>query len=105
MLAIVSSVVQLTVVNSKTSFQVGYGEAGSYMENVPEDSYRTWTIFKTSEKMKIECNGVKVWDITFSDISSLCAEALASDSTSMLFNEASSGTAVSAAMFYKAAGM
>ena len=91
----------IIVINSTISFKGSFGETGSYMENVPEDSYRTWTIFKTSEKMKIECNGVNVWEIAFLDVSSGCAEAFASDSTSMLFNE---GTPVSAAMFYKAAG-
>ena len=67
------------------------------MTNVPEDSYRTWTFFKTSERMKIECNGVQVWEIAFADDSESCAASLSKASHSFLFKEY-------AAMFYRAAG-
>jgi len=68
------------------------------MTNVPEDSYRTWTFFKTSERMKIECNGVQVWEIAFADDSESCAASFSKASHSFVFNDFGDPT------FYRAAG-
>ena len=81
----------------------GYGQDGFFMTNVPEDPYKTWTIFKSQTEMKIECNGVEVWTKVYSSISQQCHDAFTRDSSKVFFNEHSS--APSPTVFYRPAGL
>ena len=80
----------------------GYGQDGFFMKNVPEDSYKTWTIFKSSTEMKIECNGVEVWTKVYNSFSQGCHDAFTRDSSRFLFNEHSSAPPTT--VFYRQAG-
>ena len=81
-----------------TSCNTGYGHDELSMTNVPEDAYRTWTIFKTPTEMKIECNGEEVLNIVYTSISQECHDAFSRDSSRFLFSAAPT------TVFYRPAG-
>jgi hypothetical protein len=70
------------------------------MKNVTEHFYRTWTVFKTSTHMTIECNGVVVWSIEFKKRSEKCnLELQGKEGSKISFNK---GQGSFPATFYRA---
>ena len=76
----------------------GYGIDGFTMTNVPTHFYRTWTIFKTSTHLKIECNNVEVWSVEYRSVSDECHSSFTRDSSFIKFHDAPS------AIFYRPSG-
>ena len=76
----------------------GYGLDGFTMTNVPTHFYRTWTIFKTSTHLKIECNNMEVWSVEYKSVSDECHSSFTKDSTVIKFHDAPS------AIFYRPSG-
>ena len=72
------------------------------MVNVPKESLRIWTIFKTSDHLRIFCNGIKVWERKFMSLSVECHSSLSSVSHFLLFFK---GQQVATALTYRIAGM
>ena len=62
-----------------------YGIDGFTMTNVPTHFYRTWTIFKTSTHLKIECNNVEVWNVEYRSVSDECHSSFTRDSSFIEF--------------------
>ena len=81
-----------------------YGIEGFTMTNVPQHFYRTWTIFKTSTHMKIECNKVEVWSVEYKKVSDKCHSALTRDSSFLEFTEHSKANPPSPTIFYRPSG-
>ena len=80
------------------------GNEATFMENVPTDHYKTWTVYKSSTEMKIECNDVEVWSIEYKSISEGCHNELSKDTSKLLFNEANNRKPPSPTIFYRPAG-
>ena len=83
----------------KPDCNTAYGLEGFTMTNVPTQSIREWTIFKTATRLSITCNEVDVWSKEFRSISDECQSAFARDTSSVLFKEAPTPS-----IYYKAAG-
>ena len=56
---------------SDNSVWLAYHQTGpgqEFFSDVPEETEKTWTLFKMKRKLVIECNGVKVWEIEYKNL-------------------------------------
>ena len=68
------------------------------MNNVPEHWYKTWTFYKTGDRMKMLCNGVEAWSFLYRALSEQCHVTMSRDTNAMIF------TSPAPTIFYKPAG-
>ena len=64
-------VVSLSWTFSDNSIRLAYHHlrAGEeFFTDLPDETNKTWTLFKLKRKLVIECNNVKVWEIDYKDL-------------------------------------